>query len=351
MKPRTRSPHAPDISDKVTALSRPGVLGPAIGPVTRRETHMSWVFFADDLVFKLKKPVRFSYLDFSTLARRETACRAEVALNRPLAPDVYLGVTPVTASPGGLTVAGDGEVVDWLVIMRRLDERLTLQSRLADTAPSRAELERLADVLARFYRHARRRPIAPAQHRLAWRRALDLDRRVLLNPALGLPAAQVRRIDCVLRRFLVVGRTWLDARVAAGRVVDAHGDLRPEHIWLGDPVKVIDRLEFSAALRAVDPVDELADLEVACERLGAPGVGLRIREAVQARLSDPAPEALALFYRCHRSMLRARLAIAHLLEPDPRTPDKWPRQARACLAIAGRDARRLDLLLSRPAGR
>src|SRR5208283_2544205 len=95
---------------------------PPVPEVVRRETHMSEVFLADDRVYKLKKPVRFPYLDFSTLARREAACRAELKLNRRLAPNVYLGVVPLACSAQGLAIAGDGEVVDWLVVMTRLDE-------------------------------------------------------------------------------------------------------------------------------------------------------------------------------------------------------------------------------------
>jgi aminoglycoside phosphotransferase family enzyme len=114
-----------------------------------------------------------------------------------------------------------------------------------------------------------------------------------------------------------------------------------EHIWMGPPVRIIDRLEFSADFRRIDWLDELAFLEVETERLGAPRIGRDVRRRVCARLHDPAPEALRLFYRSSRALLRARLAIAHLLEPEPRTPEKWPRQARAYLAIAQADAERL----------
>ena len=85
----TAAADGPTLADKVAFLSQPDAYGGGSGKVVRRETHMSWVFFADDRVFKLKKPVRFAYLDFSTLGLRETACRAEVTLNRRLAREVY----------------------------------------------------------------------------------------------------------------------------------------------------------------------------------------------------------------------------------------------------------------------
>jgi aminoglycoside phosphotransferase family enzyme len=116
-------------------------------------------------------------------------------------------------------------------------------------------------------------------------------------------------------------------------------------------VKIIDRLEFSAELRTVDWADELAALEVEMERLGAAGAGRRLGRRVLAALHDaPSPE-LYLFYRIYRALLRARFAIAHLLEPEPRTPEKWPSQARDYLAIAARDARQLRRRLRTPADR
>jgi aminoglycoside phosphotransferase family enzyme len=108
---------------------------------------MSWVFLVGDDAYKLKKPVRFPYLDFSTLPRRERACRAEVALNRRLAPDVYLGVLPLTAD-NGMALGGAGEPVDWLVHMRRLDERFMLDRMIGEGRLIAKDIDRLADVLA-----------------------------------------------------------------------------------------------------------------------------------------------------------------------------------------------------------
>jgi aminoglycoside phosphotransferase family enzyme len=335
-----RTDSLPEIStaEKVAFLSSPAAY-PECDRVDRRETHMSWVFFSDDTVLKLKKPVRFPYLDFSTLDRRRKACQAEFALNRRLAPGVYEGVVPLMRRDGVLSLSGEGEPVDWLVKMRRLDERRSLEARLHAHGVPEPELDALAEVLAAFYRTARRRPREPSFHLRAWRAAVEENARVLLDPRLAMPAGRVRAVLDTQRRFLRTRPGAITARAA--RVVDAHGDLRPEHIWLGEPVLVIDRLEFSADLRAVDPLDELAGLEVETERLGWPEVGARISSRVRQALHDPSPEALRLFYRSYRALLRARLSIAHLLEPRPRTPQKWPRQAREYLAIAEADARRL----------
>ena len=122
---------AAGVAEKVAFLSRPDAYPHRADEVVVRETHMSWVFLAGPRVYKLKKPVRFPYLDFSTLARREAACRAELRLNRRLAGDVYVDVIPLTAMQHRLALAGSGAVVDWLVVMRRLDERCMLDHAIA----------------------------------------------------------------------------------------------------------------------------------------------------------------------------------------------------------------------------
>lgn len=340
----------PSLRQKIEFLSQPGVYSHFVDEVVRRETHMSWVFLAGDRVYKLKKPVRFPYLDFSTLQRREAACRAELRLNRRLAADVYLAVVPLIAGNHGLAIDGDGTVVDWLVMMRRLDEKETLEHAIQTRRLATWQIDRLAAALIDFYRHAD--PVFLSEHvqLREWRQSLDYNRRVLLDATLGVQSGLVHYIDRVLERFLSTRRQSLADRIRGRKVVDGHGDLRPEHIWLGDPVRIIDCLEFNAHLRAVDPFDEIAFLSLECERLGSAATGERLKRQVSRGLGDGLSEELFLFYRCHRAMLRARLSVAHLLEPNPRTPDKWPRLASSYLQLAAVDARRLNVLLRRRIG-
>ena len=343
----------PSLADKIAFLMRGDAYRPPVPAVARRETHMSQVFLAGDRVYKLKKPVRFPYLDFSTLARREAACRAELKLNRRLAPDIYRDVVALTRSPHGLAIGGDGgdggdgEVVDWLVVMNRLDESQMLDRVIADGRLHRWQLDRVASVLVQFYRRASAVLISPAVYAAELWRGLAYNRRILLDPRFNLPSGSVWYIDAMQRRFLTERADLLAERVRTRHIVDGHGDLRPEHIWIGDPVRIIDCLEFNARLRMVDPFDEIAYLCVECERLGAPWAGEYLRRRIIHALHDGRCDELFVFYRCHRATLRARLAIAHLLEPNPRTPDKWPALARTYLHLAAADAVRIERNLRR----
>jgi aminoglycoside phosphotransferase family enzyme len=346
--------HETSLDEKVAFLSEARSYGLPAGDVVRRETHMSWVFLAGDQAFKLKKPVRFPYLDFSTLQRREQACRAELALNRRLAPDVYKGVAPVVQGSRGLAIGGraigggadvSGDIVDWLVVMRRLDPGGTLERAMETRRLAALQLDGLLSTLAAFYRRATPVLISPETHLLNWRRSLAYNARVLLDGRLDLPAGLVRQVSRTQRRFLVERSPLITARVRGRHIVDGHGDLRPEHIWLGDPVRIIDCLEFNPALRAVDPFDEMAFLSLECERFGCAWAASHIGRRAHHLLPDGLSATLFAFYRCHRASLRARLAAAHLLEPDPRTPEKWRRLARTYLRLAAGDARRLDRFL------
>jgi aminoglycoside phosphotransferase family enzyme len=335
----------PALAAKVEFLSRPGAYGAVARDVVRRETHMSWVFLAGDRVYKLKKPVRFPYLDFSTLERREAACRAELRLNGRLAPDIYLGVVPLTQSDGVLSIGGPGKPVDWLVMMKRLDERFMLDHMIEAGGVSVVQLDRLVATLARFYRSATPAFLPPAVHLSDWAQSLAYNRAVLLDRRFRIPAGLVRRIDLAQRRFLRRHGHLIATRMRHRRVVDGHGDLRPEHIWLNDVVKIIDCLEFNARLRIVDPLDEVAFLSLECERLGAAWAGSYLERRMKRVLRDGPAEELFTFYRCHRATLRARLAIAHLYEEHPRTPEKWPQLAATYLKLAENSTRKLEAFL------
>jgi len=335
----------PTLEDKVRFLCDPASYGRDRVEVRTRETHMSWLFLARERVYKLKKPVRFSYLDFSTLDRRAAACRAEYRLNRRLAPDTYLGVVPVTVGPTGLQIAGRGRIVDWLVEMRRLPDDETLDAALRDGSVTPRQLDRIAAKLEAFYAHTDRVTFS-AEHEIAARHvALRDDCRVLLNARFGLPLGMIARAAQAQRRFLAARGDLIARRVRARQFVDAHGDLRPEHVWLCDPITIIDCLEFDAMLRAGDPLDEVAFLHLECERLGSRPAGERIRRRLAHTLHEDRGSGLFEFYRSRKAMLRARLSIAHLFDAAPRTPEKWPRVARAYLALAAADAARLERLL------
>lgn len=309
---------------------------------------MSWVFLTDRFVYKLKKPVRLNSLDYTTPDRRHACCLAELALNRRLAPDVYLAVVPLARAPDGrLRVGGEGSAVDWLVQMRRLAEPRLLDVALAEGTATIADLERVMARLVAFFRDAPAERIDAARYLGRFTHDLALSRALLCDPAFDLAAQAPRMLLDRLDAWLAAEGDRVRARLDAGHVIEGHGDLRPEHIFLGPPVAVIDCLEFDRALRLLEPAEEAAFLALECDRLGAAWAGEIVRAHGFGARGTPPDAALAGFYTAFHAVLRARLCVGHLTDGQPHAPAPWLAKARRYLAAAWAAARALTL----PAGR
>lgn len=330
---------ADGLQAKVDFLSSAAAYPERPDRIEARETHMSWVFLTDGTAYKLKKPVVYPYLDFSTLEAREARCRDEVRLNRRLAPDVYLGVARLTLEADGrLAIDGEGVTVDWLVRMRRLPEHRTLEQLIVRGELAPEHVAQIGELLARFYRGLAPAEVDAQRYVELLRAQHDANAGLLLRPDFALDGARVERILEAIERFFDADRALIEARAVGGHVVEGHGDLRPEHVFLLDAPVIIDCLEFNRALRLVDPFDEIGFLGLECERLGAAWVGEQLRRHIEAQLGDRIDDRLHHFYVALRACLRARLALAHLTEPEPREPHKWPQRAREYLALAERSA-------------
>jgi aminoglycoside phosphotransferase family enzyme len=297
---------------------------------------MSWVFLTERHAYKLKKPVRTDFLDYGSIAARGRHCEAEVGLNRRLAANVYLGTVRLVANPAGaLQLGGEGRLVDWLVKMRRLPVEARLDDAIAKGGVDEDRLHQALERMIAFYGESPPVATPPGEYRCRIEREIDADREVLAMPAHRVPLATTERVIEAQRVFLR-DRSELIGRRAA-HLVEGHGDLRPEHIYLlAEPV-IVDRLEFNRDLRIVDPVGELAFLAMECERLGAPAVGTPALDVYARRTGDHPPASLVAFYRSRSACVRARLAIWHLDDPKAAVASPWLDRAARYLELAARD--------------
>jgi aminoglycoside phosphotransferase family enzyme/predicted kinase len=230
-----------------------------------RETHISRVFLGAERVYKLKKPVDLGFLDFTTLERRQRYCQLEVALNRRLAPDVYLGVVPITRDASGRHVLkGTGAPVEYAVEMRRLPDRDAGDVRLREGRLGRAELERIAVHLAEFHANARRdaeieRFGTPDQIEDNVRENFEQTRDTAPH---ALDRRELAAIEQWQLAFLRERHALFAQRIARGRIRDGHGDLRLEHCYLseGGRVEIIDCIEFNERFRYGDVAADVAFL-------------------------------------------------------------------------------------------
>jgi aminoglycoside phosphotransferase family enzyme len=333
----------PDLRAKVAFLRQAVAYPDRPRQVEAIETHMSWVFLTERYVYKMKKPVRTPFLDFSTLQLRRRDCEEEVRLNRRLAADVYLGVVPLTlGADGELALEGEGEAVEWLVKMVRLPHEHMLDYRIATGSVEPAEVETFTKVLVAFYQQAEPVAMTPAAYRQRYLRDIEANHRALLAVD-ALPAAQLTSIRTTLLQWLEQSAATLEARAAQDRVIEAHGDLRPEHICLIDPPVFIDCLEFKREFRLLDPVEELAFLALECESAGAAFIGDIVFQTWRDLTGEQPAAGLVAFYKAWRAQLRAKLSASHLEDHLPRgTARKWIDKTRAYLDLASAYAARLS---------
>lgn len=324
-----------DLKGKVAFLRQPATYPEHPSQVEVIESHMSWVFLTNSHVYKLKKPVHHSFVDFSTLEARAHYCEEAVRLNRRLAEDVYLGVVGLTMDRNGdLHLGGDGEPVEWLVKMRRLPRHLMLDNAIENGRVSSEDVRRFTRVLAAFYCRAERVAINPEQYRQCLQRDVQDNHRELCDPDYKLPREQLERLTAVQLGLLRSAPDLFDARVKAGRIVEAHGDLRPEHVCLTPQPVFIDCLEFNREFRILDTVHELAYLALECEYAGADFIGEVALDTYRRETTDEPPAKLVHFYQMYRAALRARLSIWHIKDRDVREHAKWTHRAERYLRLA-----------------
>jgi aminoglycoside phosphotransferase family enzyme len=303
---------------------------------------MSWLFLTDAFVYKLKKPVRYPFLDFSSIEARKLNCEREVTLNRRLASDVYLGAVPLTVDAhGNLHLAGRGRVVDWLVHMRRLPAEQTLECAVIEHRVRETDIRRVVERLAEFYGRAAPVAIDPLRYRHRFEEEALANRSELAQPRFGLAVDVVERLGTAQLALLAARGDLLEERAQTRKIVEGHGDLRPEHIYLASDPIVMDCLEFNRDFRILDPADELAYLAMECDRLGATFIDDWLFATYCDRTNDRFPRILVEFYKCARAYLRAKIAIWHLDEPEVREPSKWTRRAHEYLQLAQEYAGRL----------
>jgi hypothetical protein len=275
------------------------------------ETHISRVFLGPDTAWKLKKPVRLSFLDFTSLAAREAFCRRELALNAPAAPGLYLDVVPLTrAADGALRLDGEGqgegqgEVVDWVVRMARVPEGDFLDRITARGGLDAALLDAIADAVAGF--HAGLAPVPGID--LAGAMARVIAGNVVSAREAGLDEARVEAWRRGAMATLARVSSHLAARAAAGFVRRCHGDLHLGNLclWQGKPVP-FDALEFDEALATIDTAYDLAFLLMDIDRRAGRAAANRVLSRYVGRTGDAALVGGLPLYLSARAMVRAHV--------------------------------------------
>jgi len=304
-----------DLTDLIAALSRPQAYPGGVDRVVVRQTHISVVFLAGERAYKVKKPLDLGFLDFTTLERRRRFCHEEVRLNRRLAPQVYLGVLPVTRDADGVRLGGAGEVVDYAVEMVRLPDERTFEAHLHRGELSADLLGRLAHRLARFHAEAASGPEVSRWGDLATVAGNTRENFTQVEPYVGQtvsPTVFARLRDLTEAELARLGGLMEDR---ADRHVprDTHGDLHLNHVYsfpeaaAPRDLVVVDCIEFNERFRFADPVADIAFLDMDLRFRGRPDLATAFGEAYLAASGDEEGRALLPFYSAYRAVVRGKV--------------------------------------------
>jgi uncharacterized protein len=304
-------------TDLVTALSQPEAYPDRPAEVTLRQTHISWLFFTEHFVYKVKKPVNFGFLDFTTLEARRHFCEEEARLNRRLASDVYLAVLEVKAANGHIRLGGPGETIDYALQMRRLPEARMLPALLASGDVTTETMQRLAQFLAAFHAQAATGGEIDQDGTLAVILKNWQENFAQTQPYLDFP---LRRdaYEKIRSRVLAFCRTrapLFEQRIAEGRIRDGHGDLRAEHICLTEPIAIFDCIEFNHRFRYGDVASDVAFLAMDLDERGFTNLSRAFVQAYVEYSGDRWLLDVLDFYKCYRAFVRAKVECFRLADP------------------------------------
>ena len=293
-----------------------GLLDPEAYPhpvdeIVHLQTHISSILLTGDRAYKIKKPVDFGFLNFSTLELRELNCRREVELNGRLAPDIYLGVEPVRFDGKRLSMGkGDGEIVDWAVAMKQLDNDDLGVAVLERGELTHDKLDVLVEILVPFYEKARRGPDVDVFGEIKAIRFNTDENFVQTESYIGKLISRDRfeHIKNWTDRFFVEHKELFERRIRDGRIRECHGDLHLDNIFFCDPPIVFDCIEFNDRLACGDSGIDIGFLAMDLDARGRPDLSQHFVDRFIEVSGDEELRGLMDFYKTYRAYVRAKVA-------------------------------------------
>lgn len=295
----------------IRALLKPAAYPETTGSVELVQTHISYIFLTDTHAYKVKKPVDFGFLNFTTLDRRRFYCDEEIRLNRRLAPDMYLDVVEIRETDDGAAFFGSGRVIDYAVKMKRLPAGRMLDQLLDQGGVSAQDVRNIAGTVARFHQHAERSAEINAGGTLA---AIRFNWEENFQQTEEFQDITLRRQDFRCIRDWVIGFTELHAplfeqRIADGFIRDGDGDLHTENICLGETgeIWIFDCIEFNPRFRYGDTAADIAFLLMDFDYHGRPKLGTVFLDTYIAATGDTSITQLLDFYKIYRAFIRGKV--------------------------------------------
>ena len=305
------------LPEMVEALLNPQIYPDATDGVELVQTQISFAFLTDRYVYKVKKPVDFGFLDYTTLEKRLFYCQREVELNRRLSPDVYLGVVKITQEKGSFTVNGEGTAIEYAVKMRRLPQEGMMNVLLAQNLVSPEMVASVAQKLAAFHREAETNESISAYGGLDTITQNTDENFTQTEKYIGqtVSRSQYERIKNFTNKFMEDNTALFQKRMAEGRIRDCHGDLHAAHICFRPQLAIYDCIEFNDRFRYCDVASEVAFLAMDLDRHHQADLSRHFVAAYVAQSQDEEMLKLLDFYKCYRAYVRGKVESFQLDDP------------------------------------
>ena len=312
-------------------LMDPSAMPESTKKVTLAQTHISNVFIGDEFVYKIKKPVNFGFLDFSTLEKRKFYCDKEVELNSRFSKDVYLGVFPVKYDGEKYNINGEGKVVDYAVKMRRLSDEDLLKTRFKKNTVTDEDIKRIGKAIAAFHKNSKKSEEIDEFGKIEKIKFNTDENFEQTMDFIGdsITKEQYQKLKKWTNRFYEENKELFNQRIKNGKIRDCHGDLHMEHICLTDPIIIFDCIEFNDRFRYSDTLSEIAFLLMDLEF----NDGKELAEQLCETYLDDAGEklddvyTLIKFYKVYRAYVRGK--VTSFILKDNSVPDDKKNQARS----------------------
>jgi aminoglycoside phosphotransferase family enzyme/predicted kinase len=305
-------------NNQINSLLKPSAYPDPTTVVRLQQTHVSLLFLTDRFVYKIKKAVNLGFLDFTTLERRLFYCHEELRLNRRLAPEIYLDVVPVRATPHGASFGGDGETVDYAVKMVRLPEERMMSRLLEQGAVTAEQIRALADSVARFHLAAATSAKiagygAPAAVRANWEENFGI-----VAQFVGETVSQddFRFIRRWVTEFLERNEFLFERRVSEGFIREGDGDLHAGNICLTEPPVIFDCIEFNERFRFLDTAADIAFLLMDLEYYRSGRFTALFIAEYRAVTGDEGICELLPFYQVYRAIIRGEVESIKAAEAE-----------------------------------
>jgi len=317
----------PDIPSLKKALLNPEIYPDHPGAIKFIETHISLLFLTGNYVYKLKKPVDFGFLDFTSLAKRKFFCEQEVKLNRRLSPEIYLGVIKITKEGERISLDGRGELVEYAVKMKQISEELLMDRLLERKQVTPRMIEVVSEKLVKFYFTAEVNDLIKSFAKPE-RVKQDTDENFEQTEKyieVTIPGEVYKAVKNRTNDFFRTREKIFYHRIASDRIRDCHGDLRLEHIFWGDEISIFDCIEFNERFRYTDVAADIAFLAMDLDYHGRRDLSEHLIRAFIGESGDHELMEVLDFYKCYRAYVRGKVESFRL--NDPHIPEREKKEA------------------------